>query len=476
MFEWLRKSTRRSASPLRAGWNRLRGLLKASYDAAQDGTEDSRHWANADSLSADAANSVRVRTRLRNRARYECANNSYAAGILRTLAADTIGPGPYMQLLTDSAEDNRRVEAVFADWAREIGFADKLNVMRQARARDGEAFAVLAYNPRLVHPVKLDLVLVEADRVTTPWTASQEGTVDGIEFDAYGNPAYYHILREHPGGGATTAAAYDRVPASRVLHAFSADRPEQRRGIPEIMAALPLFAQLRRYTLAVIGAAESAADFAGVLYTDSPADEDIDLVDPMDTVELERRMLLTLPSGWKMGQVQAVQPATTYAEFKREILNEIARCLSMPYNIAACNSAGYNYASGRLDHQTYDRNIAVDRSARWDLHCDQVTNAWMDEAILVDGLLPQRLRQVGATWPHMWLWGDRDHVDPSKEARAQELRLRNNTTTLAHEWGKRGLDWEAALRQRARENEVMAELGLTDTQALPTQAGDRNAQ
>ena len=49
--------------------------------------------------------------------------------------------------------------------------------------------------------------------------------------------------------------AYDRVPAAAVIHYFRTDRPGQRRGIPEITPALPLFAQLRRYTLAVIAAA-----------------------------------------------------------------------------------------------------------------------------------------------------------------------------------------------------------------------------
>jgi hypothetical protein len=38
-----------------------------------------------------------------------------------------------------------------------------------------------------------------------------------------------------------------------------------------------------------------------------------------------------MPGGWKMAQMHAEQPATTYAEFKREILNEIARCLNMPF-------------------------------------------------------------------------------------------------------------------------------------------------
>ena len=43
------------------------------------------------------------------------------------------------------------------------------------------------------------------------------------------------------------------------------------RGLPDILPALPLFAQLRRYTLAVIAAAESAANIAVLMKTNAPA-------------------------------------------------------------------------------------------------------------------------------------------------------------------------------------------------------------
>ncbi len=44
----------------------------------------------------------------------------------------------------------------------------------------------------------------------------------------------------------------------------------------------------------------------------------------------------------RLAQMQRRATTTTYAEFKREILNEIARCLNMPFNVAAGNSSGYN--------------------------------------------------------------------------------------------------------------------------------------
>jgi capsid protein len=186
----------------------------------------------------------------------------------------------------------------------------------------------------------------------------------------------------------------------------------------------------------------------------------------MDTIALEKRALLTMPGGWKMEQMRAEQPTTTYREFKPEILNEIARCLNMPFNIAAGNSSGYNYSSGRLDHQTYFKALRVDQARIAQVVLDRLFAAWIREALLIDGLLPARLRDAAIDWSHQWFWDGHEHVDPAKEAAAQAQRLTSNTTTLADEYARKGQDWEVQLRQRAREVALMKELGL-DAVPLP---------
>jgi len=238
-------------------------LVRARFDAAQTTPDNRKHWSNADPLSPDAAANPEVRRTLRNRARYEVANNSYARGIVLTLANDVIGTGARLQMLADSAEANRTIEGEFARWAKAVGLPEKLRTMRQARAQDGEAFALLFNNGNLDSPVKLDLRLIEADQVTTPNPSlPPANVVDGIIFDEFGNPTEYHVLKEHPGGDkAVLGTQFDRIPAASIIHWFRCDRPGQSRGLPDIMPALPLFAQLRRYTLAVIAAAESAANF-----------------------------------------------------------------------------------------------------------------------------------------------------------------------------------------------------------------------
>ncbi|MEZ6100276.1 MAG: phage portal protein [Pirellulaceae bacterium] len=466
MLRWLANTLTRAKSP---GAAMRRGrVVRARYDAASTTHDNRKHWASADGLSANAANSAEVRRTLRNRARYEVANNSYARGIVLTLANDVVGTGPRLQLLTDNPEANRRIEREFAAWSKAINLPEKLRTMRMSRAQDGESFAVLTSNPQLYTGIQLDLRLIEADQVCTPDLnpISSRG-VDGIVFNAAGNPVEYHILKHHPGESLQSNRDYDRLPAEAVVHFFRLDRPGQARGIPDITPALPLFAQLRRFTLAVLAAAETAADFAGILYTDAPANGEADAAEPFEPIELEQRALLTMPGGWKMSQLEAEQPSTTYGEFKREILNEIARCLNMPFNVAAGNSSGYNYASGRLDHQTYFKSIRVEQSQLETIVLDRVLAAWLDEAALIPGLIPSGMSPI-AQWPSQWFWDGHEHVDPAKEANAQATRLANHTTTLAHEYARQGRDWEEALRQRASEMALMQELGLSPAAAMPS--------
>jgi len=111
MFEWLRR--RPAAAPDRLSNRRVlvrpARVVRGRYDAAQTTGDNERHWANADFLAADAANSPEVRRALRCRARYEVANNSYAKGIVLTLANDVVGTGPRLQMLArDPAVSGRR--------------------------------------------------------------------------------------------------------------------------------------------------------------------------------------------------------------------------------------------------------------------------------------------------------------------------------------------------------------------------------
>ena len=64
--------------------------------------------------------------RIRNRARYEIANNTYAKGAVLTLAGDVIGTGPRSVAHNPPSDKNaRQFERDFLMWAEEVSLAEK---------------------------------------------------------------------------------------------------------------------------------------------------------------------------------------------------------------------------------------------------------------------------------------------------------------------------------------------------------------
>jgi hypothetical protein len=139
----------------------------------------------------------------------------------------------------------------------------------------------------------------------------------------------------------------------------------------------------------------------------------------------------------------------------------------MSMNVAMGDSSGYNYASGRLDHQTYFRAI---RNERADI-ADFVLNDLLSDFEELDRAYYPEDYDDALEVEHDWMWDGFDHVDPVKEANAQKIRLSSGTTTLADECAKDGKDWSRVLRQIARENRMRIKLGIP----IPEQPGSESA-
>lgn len=400
----------------------VRSELAAAYDAAQTTGENQKHWRYADDLSATAANSLEVRRQLRQRARYECLqSNSFGNGIVNTIANDTIATGASLQVQMER-QYSQAIETKFWSWAKKVKLARKLRTARLAKCVDGETFIMKVNNPVIRDAVQLDIQVIEADQVSTPgWIEGRPGAVDGIVFDRYNNPAVYHVLKQHPGDTwvINSFEKYD-VLADDMIHLFNAVRPGQARGIPEVTPALPLFAMLRRYTLATILAAETAADLAAVIQTtanayDSTGQSTDPSIQPFDTVQIDRGMMISLPHGWQMNQFRPEQPTSTYEQFRNAILQEIARCVHMPENKALGSSASYNYSSAQLDDQIYWHSIRMERETLWEPDClDRIFGWWFEEAINIPGYLPP-LPVLGEP-PIKWVWPARLSANPAAEA------------------------------------------------------------
>ena len=448
-------------------------MVRAKYDSAQTTDLNRNHWARADNLSADAGLQPQVRQTLRNRARYELRNNSYAAGIASTWSNDLVGTGPRLQLDLGpdvSPDAVRSVETAFIDWADRIDLARKLRIAKTSKISDGEVFGLKTNNSRL-RGVQLDLKLVEADQVISPIGYLTENDVDGVRFDEDGNPTDYWVARSHPGSllpGFTLDGRW--IESEYVCHWYHATRPGQHRGVPEIAPALELFALLRRYTLAVVTAAETAASFAAILKTTMPADgSGAASLETLETMPIVRGMAIAAPDGWEPVQMKAEHPTSSHDAFVRRLITEVGAAIGMPYIVASMDASAANYSSMRGDYLVYRKRIAVERSDMERVFLDPLMLSWLDEAVTA-GILPRGLPPF-ASWNWTWVWDGFEHIDPVKEADADAAMVSNNMSSLAEVCAKRGRDWRVVLRQRAVEKSMERDLGV-DAQADAMAAED----
>jgi capsid protein len=423
--------------------------VQASYDAARDGNETVNIWSNVDGMDADAANSAGVRAKLRNRDRYERANNGRKCGVTRTQANFVVGTGPRLKMQTGSAGFNAMVEAKWNQWCIKSHFARKLRQMDRAKTGDGEALALIVTDENIDDPVKLNLRTIECDRLTCPTLrTNDEYYVDGVHFDEFGTPTDYDILRRHPGAQwyKRPRPEFDTYPAERVCHWYLWDRPEQHRGIPELTATLNLSPTARRFREATVAAAETAADFSLIMEMGAVSDEP-DEVAPFTTLPIDKRTMMVSPAGAKSSQLKAEHPATTYEMFNQETASEEFRPINMPRNLATCDSSGYSYSGGQLDHQPYFVSVQVEQQECEEDVVDKVFTAWFRLAVAIYGW-----NVADSPSPkHGWGWPGKPHNDPVKTATSRKIELATGQITHRRIFSEDGLDFDDELREAAND-------------------------
>jgi len=432
-------------------------VLRSSYVAANNNRAREKHFADATSTDADSAISGELST-IRDRARLETRNNSYARGVANIGANFVVGDGPHIQMKTENEDFNERFERDFAAWSRvadasgRMSLADMLRIGEMQLYPCGEYLFVKAGWHDRRTPVDLRYRMIEVDRLKTPDDKTSDDSIrDGVKLNKDGRPVAYYILKNHP--GRNTCTSYEAVEwdASEVIHEAIITRPEQTRGEPILASSLPLFADFRRFTNATLGAAEAAALFAVLL--ESTSDEEYGEVPP-EIFDIEPRTIATMPPGTKVSQVKPEHPATNFPQFKREFLSEVGAGAGMPYNVVAMDSSSHNYASGRIDWQAFSQAISVRRHRVKINVLSQIVGDFLDEWLLIPGNQYSEEIKNQAYYMFDALWPGLPHIDPAKEAIAFERLLANNGTTLEDWWAAKGFDYRKKLEQRKKEKEL----------------------
>lgn len=430
-------------------------------DSAATTEDNTALWQFATGASADEIANEGTRTRLRNRCRSEFLNNGTAAAAGRNLATYGIGKGPDLQIVGADPAVAAHLEWEFYQWAKEIGLWRKLRTVAEARYYDGESFLRWFHDP-FVDDVELNIDLVDPARITTPFNSLQdEYLLDGIRYDKYNRPVEYAVMKSVPNPLLVYALIDPEwVPAEEIIHFKVSSLPGQHRALPGFQSSLHLFAESRRYTKAVIAAAEQAANISAMIETQQlPDGVEPSKPEETDILDVPRRGALILPRGHKASQMKAEQPTAAYDSFKKSIEMEIGAGVGQPRNVLSGDSSAHNYASGRLDGQGFTRFIEVFQQDLSDEVLDRIFDRWIEVRSDVDERAAQILESRNGNPRKIrreWNFAESEHVDPLKEAQAHVTMLNAGLITRQEIYGRRSRNWSEDIDQLEAEERRLA--------------------
>ena len=475
-------------------------IAQRSYDAA---IKDRRtaHWRTANQ-SADLSllsNADIVRARVRDLVR----NNAYAAGILRTIVRNVVGPGIKPQAMVlkgsirrpDEPDDkfNKAAELLWNRWQKRADVTGRMSfyeIQRLALREVHEAGEILVHFVRSEdrsRPLPFALELIEADRLADDTLFSRSLNVDtgnevrrGIEINAAGEPVAYWIYPKHPNDINTFATKPVRMDAGEFLHLFKSDRVGQTRGISTFAPIVRWLKDLHFYLENELQSSAVASCFSVAIKTvDGGAGGGLNDSIDADSTDTDGNQFEYLQPGMVARllpeeEIEVINPTRQNSSSEAWInlmIRSMAVGVGLSFERLSRDYSKTNFSSNRASDLEDRREFRPEQDWLITHLCEPVWNRFIVSAVLhgADGfpgefsLLENFEKWTAASWqPPGWEW-----VDPQKEAKASEIALGSCLTTLKDELGKRGKDLRETLEQKAREKKMMDELGLLPSESDP---------
>lgn len=490
-----------------------------------------RHGASMDSLPLDSWFTFPASPRddcdknqflLRLRSRDLYMSSSFVGSILHARREGVIGRGLELDAkvdaealgleLDEATRIERRIEAAFARWARNVG-------------TDGESLTAilrLAYfsmivNGDVIADINVDaeartirVALVESDcLVTPPNEYGNERVRSGIElgpngrsvaywmatgflFNSDGFPVRYYRRRKFMAGFNAMATGEFLFPRSgAILAHVPFERPGQLRGLPIVSRIIRDAKQTDRYMEAELDAAVVASKPA--LFRTHPAVEaqaEVDMLDsfgmPASSMETVRPsvsetamppeheppinygngLMVDLWDGADMKAFNPSRPNPEYSEFISHKMAEISSSLGISAEVAL-KRWNASYSASRAALLDAQQGYEIDRALFVDQFLRPLYNAWLDlhaDELGLTGYYTDPVRRTAWRCAE-WIGEQLPNIDPTKEIDAAAKRVQLCVSTLAREAQvATGTDIAANIRQRGYEEQLMRQYGLVKDQ------------
>jgi lambda family phage portal protein len=398
---------------------------------------------------------------------------SIATGALKTIRTNVIGSGlrvtpaiDYEAIGMTAVEADKfrkNIEREFNLWAdtpacdyqRMNNFYELQQLAFISWLMSGEVFVLLPEKARPNMPYDLRVMVIEADRISTPPTkAMKDRIVNGVETDRSGEVVAYHISNKHPGDdNYSKSPKWKRVlkygkQTGRpiVLHLMEAERPEQRRGVPILSPVIEDLKQLGRYTEAELMASVISSMFTVFIKSDNPEldsalgsfgyDEDDPISEELPEYKLGAGAIVALGEGEDIKEVNPGRQNTAFDGFVAAICKQIGVALELPFEVLVKHFTS-SYSASRAALLEAWKMYKMRRTWMVNDYCQPIYEEWFTE-----GVTKGRINAPGffddpiirkAYCKATWTGPTQGQLDPLKEVRAAERRVRNGFSTRSQE-------------------------------------------
>lgn len=420
--------------------------------------------------------------RLRNQARFLDANHDLAKGVLNALVnnvvgANGIGIEPQPRSVSGEIHDDLAdsLLRLWKDWCRKPectfmnNWASAQRLLCRTWIRDGEVLTknLLGNIPFLNHStaVKFTLELLEPDMLPLVYNDPSKNIVQGIQCNAWGQPVFYHLHRNHPGDMTRYSnIGLDLKPYSALLinHLRLTDRISQKRGVSVFTSVMTRLDDIKDYEESERIAAKIAASMAAYIKKGQS-----DMYDP--AVEANRSLRFSpgmvfddLLPGEEIGTIDTNRPNPQLIEYRKGQLRAVAAGTGANYSSIARDYNG-SYSSQRQELVEGWANYQVLTAEFINGLVQPIWETFVKEAVVsglvtvpvdIDPLSLDDALFIGPSMP----W-----IDPLKEIKGNSEGERAGYISGPEIIRKRGGNPRDVLEQEARWRRMQQDRGLIST-------------
>lgn len=436
-------------------------------------------------------------------------HSGFIRGVIDVSTAQVVGGGLRMSAQPDidtlgwdkefAAEFSRKREASFQAWSNNPYHCDASGQLTFGQQQQAFYWCALAFGEGLALNRSIERVgskyltkfkLLPPSRIAN--TSDGQNLVQGVRIDGEGMPVAIRLLAKNSLGviEEREVPIRDRRGMLRVLHRFM-PAVAQTRNISDLATGMKAYRQFDQYSdanltqkmIRTIFGAVVKSNLQGLTAFEGLMTE-ADQLNPAGALDLAAYG--AAKSSWYDGskidlsshgriahlfpndELDFVESRAAGDEFDpiaRWLWLEIAAAAGVSYESATGDYRGATYSSVRMAGAKEWLGVIRRRDGIVVPFCQEAADSVLEEdiatgRITIPGGLDAFYENRDAICRAKWAGPRQPQADDFKTARAHEVRKDMGATTLDEVFTDYGMDWDDAMHQQARENELAERLGL----------------